>query len=478
VHRLRPALLALLLVVACGGDEDVPSPRDLPNGLRDEGALLRLPSDGGEATLYRADSLLPLEWRVPRNVPPIARALGTDLEDEMVYAVDREGEVVGIDLRARQSRPYLTRANHLSGTADGAVLGLDSARRPLRFAGRNLTVFRATVVGGPDAVLVPASGGRMVAYAPSNGTVQVLEEAGEVRRLEMPVGELTTSWAGDLLAVTTDSGLAFAYPSPARAATITFVRLRGSPITSAFSPSGHRIYVARARGDVAILDRFNDDFRQVGEIELPAPARQLRIDRAGRWLLARPAAGDSVWLVDLVRRELVSTVATPWADDLPLVSGGRSLVMRDGDDVEAWDLTGSVPEPRTRLHDAAGDVFLAIPWRPRESRPAPPPPAEVVATVPEGAPADSAAAPADSAEAAPSGEIFIQVTSSQNRTYASALADQLGEIGFRSRVRDPESEGDGFRVLVGPYGTREEAEADGRRLGRPYFIRTSPGNQP
>jgi hypothetical protein len=186
-----------------------------------------------------------------------------------------------------------------------------------------------------------------------------------------------------------------------------------------------------------------------------------------------------VWLVDLVRRELVSTVATPWADDLPLVSGGRSLVMRDGDDVEAWDLTGSVPEPRTRLHDAAGDVFLAIPWRPRESRPRPSPtPTEQVATGVDPAQADSAAAPGDAETDPVQGEIFIQVTASQNKRYADALADQLEGIGFRTRVTEPKPEGDGYRVLVGPYSNREAAEADGKRLGQPYFIRTTPGDQP
>jgi hypothetical protein len=40
-------------------------------------------------------------------------------------------------------------------------------------------------------------------------------------------------------------------------------------------------------------------------------------------------------------------------------------------------------------------------------------------------------------------------------------------------VRDPQVDGDGFKVLVGPYPNRDEAEADGRRLGRPYFVTTT-----
>ncbi|MCA9762699.1 MAG: SPOR domain-containing protein, partial [Gemmatimonadetes bacterium] len=59
-----------------------------------------------------------------------------------------------------------------------------------------------------------------------------------------------------------------------------------------------------------------------------------------------------------------------------------------------------------------------------------------------------------------------------------ALATQLVEIGFRARVLDPRAEGDGYRVVVGPYATREDADADGRRLGRPYFVTTPESGTP
>jgi cell division septation protein DedD len=76
------------------------------------------------------------------------------------------------------------------------------------------------------------------------------------------------------------------------------------------------------------------------------------------------------------------------------------------------------------------------------------------------------------------GKVFIQVTASQNEGYARALARQLNEIGFRAQVRDPQGDGAGVRVRVGPYDTRDEAEADGRRLGRTYFITAPANNQP
>lgn len=473
------ALVAALALAACGGDAAPVGPAAIPAGIPDEGALLRLPADGGTAMLYRADSLLPLEWRVPRNVPPISRALGTDIDDEMVYAVDRRDDVVGIDLKAQQARTYLTEASHLSGTADGAVLGLDSARHPLRFAGRDLSTFRGTVAGGRDARLLPASGNRVVAYSPAEKLVQVFEDDGEAARFDVPAGQLTTTWAGDLMAITTDSGIVLAYSSPARDRKPWFVAVKGAPVTAAFSPSGHRLYVARARGDIVLLDRFNN-FDQVGEVPLPAPAIDVRTDRSGRWLLARPEQGDSVWLVDLVREERTATIPSPWAADLPLVSGGRTMITRDGKDILAWDLTSASPEPRTRLNGAADDIFLAVPWRPRDQRRTPRPPDldELARTVPDATPADTgdtltAAIPVPGAD-----QYFIQVTSTQNRGFAEATRDQLTGIGFRAKVREPATEGDGFKVLIGPYATREEAEADGKRLGMPYFIRTQADPQP
>ncbi len=480
---LRPPallLLATLGVVACGNDAPPLGPREIPAGIPDEEALLRLPSRGGAATLYRADSLLPLKWRVPGNVPPIDRALGTDLEDEMVYAVDHRGEVIGIDLKARKARPYLSAADHLDGTADGVVLGLDSDRHPIRFAGRSRSVFRATVVGGRDTRLLPASGDRVMAYAPSEGVIQILREDGEVGRFEVPAGPLTTTWAGDLMVITTDSGLVVAYSNPARNSKPRFIGLKGSPITAAFSPSGHRLYVARARGDVVLLDRYND-FAQVGEVALPGPAIDLRPDRSGRWLLARPEQGDSVWLIDLVREERAATIPAPWATDLPLVSGGRAMVTRDGKDILTWDLTTPAPKSLARLNGAAGDVFLAIPWRPRDQRTAPRPPDldELARAVPEEPPATTDdSLRGDQPAAAEKDQYFVQVTSSQNREYANALRSQLTQIGFRAILREPTTEGDGYKVQIGPYATREEAEADGKRLGRPYFIRSPADQQP
>ena len=477
----RPTVAAALLLAACGGGTPTTA-RHVPSGLPAEASLLRLPHGGGTAILLRADSLTDIAWRTG-GLPPIARALGTDREEKMVYAVDTAGRLVGIDLRAQRWRPYLQAARQLSGTADGIILGLDSARHPLRLASRALTTYRASVERGP-VQLLGAPGTQIVAVSATSRVAQVLDENGEVRRVKLPAGDLTGTWAGDLLAVTTDSGIVLAEPNGKQDAA-EFISLRGNPTVSVFSPSGHRLYVARRKADLVMLDRFSRE--NIRSLTLPGTATAMRVDRTGRWLLAQPAAGGSVWVIDLVRWEVASTVRTRWAEDLPLVAGGRTLIARDGKDVIAIDLTVAKPAERSRLVGAAGDVFLAVPWAPPGLVPE-----TTVASITTPAASDSGVPEPDSVPAAPAlttaptpnaviptaptgsgaAAVYLQVASSQNQDWANAFAQQLKEGGFPARVLNPKAVGDPYRVVIGPYATRDEADAVGRRLGRPYFLLT------
>lgn len=479
------ALAAGAFALACGGsDGGAPTQRQLPAGLPSAGALLRFPAEGGSATLLWPDSLTPVGWQSTGGLPPIARGLGTDLDELMVYAVDDRGRLIGVDLLTTRYRPFLVNAREMIGTPDGVILGLDSTRRPLRFANRSLTTFRAAVAGGP-VQLLRAPSSEVVAYSPRSELAQVISEEGELRRFAVPSGAIASTWYGDFFVVVTDSGIIHVQPGGEPAP--RFVAMKGGPTVAAFSPSGHRLYVARSRDDLVMLDRFSGD--ELKTLILPGTARALRVDRTGRWLLGRPLQGDSIWVVDLVRWEVAATVQSTWADDLPLVAGSKALIVRDGKDLVAWDLLRGIPGPVARLRGAAADVYMVVPWLPRGKVAEPDP--VVVAVVPDSA-VDTATTepitepsvpmPAGTMTDLPRGQtavdkdeptgqrLYLQVSASQNQDFAQALVDQLKAAGWAARVMGPKAPDDPYRVVIGPYRTREEADADGRRLGRTYFI--------
>jgi len=86
-----------------------------------------------------------------------------------------------------------------------------------------------------------------------------------------------------------------------------------------------------------------------------------------------------------------------------------------------------------------------------------------------GVPASTvASATSDSAGA--EGPLYVQVSTSQNPEWSGHLADDLTRAGLAARVLPPQHPDDGYRVVLGPYATRAQAEATGRRLGRPFWI--------
>ena len=156
---------------------------------------------------------------------------------------------------------------------------------------------------------------------------------------------------GDLLAVGTDSGVIFLDPLGKRSP----ARVPDSPHTRSlvFSPSGHRLYAAGSGRELLVIDRFGHSVLK--RIVLPGTAAALRVDFFGNWLLARAAAGDSVWIVDLDAERVVGTVSTPWDRDLPAVAAPRTLVARRDKDVVALDLASpALPDP-----DSTWDMYVA-----------------------------------------------------------------------------------------------------------------------
>jgi hypothetical protein len=168
-----------------------------------------------------------------------------------------------------------------------------------------------------------------------------------------------------------------------------------------------------------------------------------------------PANADSVWVVDLSTGQYLSDWSTRWSRDLPTVAGSSILLLKQGNDVVAYDLAAPNWPETGRVRGGASDLWLPIAWTPEAGTR----PTRIDSLAP--APSDSERAVA---------RVFLQVSSSQNPDWAEDLARNLRDVGLTATVLKPRREGDAYRVVLGPYDSRETAEAEGRKLGRPFFI--------
>jgi hypothetical protein len=206
-----------------------------------------------------------------------------------------------------------------------------------------------------------------------------------------------------------------------------------------------------------ILDRFEGT--RLREIELPGPAKGLRSDLYGSWLLVQPERADSVWVIDVGTGKYLGATAARWSDDLPAVAAPHTLLVRRGSDVVALDMADKGFAETGRIEGGASDLWLPLAWHPAQEDDIP-------------VEADSARlADADSAAGRPT--VYLQVSSSQNPTWATELSEKLRAAGLPAAVLTPKRQEEAYRVVLGPYATREQAEETGRKLGMPSFIVTA-----
>jgi hypothetical protein len=459
----RPALLTLLVgLVAC-------EPQQRPNPVREalaeapprssDGAsvVFRFPATGNrDAKLYQLPGLDEVAWRFEAGTRAVAATVGFASDDDLAYTLTGDHELVALDLASGRARVVDT-------AVAIATLGPTGTPYVVHLDGSVATVQRRTAVPWPNgfpsvpAALWGAARNRLVAVvAGDDGPVLTLLASGqEPVTQHLPDGAVAVSRWGDVAAVATDSGLVIL--DPLAGTERRFVPLNIVPLGVAFSPSAHHVYAAGAVGTLAAVDRFG--LTLLDTLALPGAARALRADPLGRMLLVRPEAGGAVWVVDLVEWTVVATLPGAWDENLPAAAADGTILLRRGDSVVAltagtWTAAGSADDPE-------GDRWLPIAWDPR--RPA----LEFGAVTPQAARDTSRV-------------VYVQVSSTSNRDWAEDLAANLRRAGMEASVLQPASFGEPYRVVLGPYSTREEAEATGRRLGLPYWIFTpdTTGTQP
>ena len=444
----------LILAAACGRDEPKLALDHLPANTRAPApsSVLRLPKEGGVARLYRVPALDPSTWTAEDKLPPVDRIVGADPEQGVVFTLDTKRNLVTLDLETRRVRTYLEQVRAAAMGPDGALYAVDTGSTVTQMVRRAPVRFRSKLQGSPKALYATMTGALLARVGEKAPVLEVLGSDQAPVSTTLPAEAMAPSFYGDLVAVATDTAIVV-YETQGKKPPRS-MHVGGHPRAVLFSPSGHRLYVAQDADKLLVFDRFGGE--QLGAIDLPGPARGLRGDRFGQWLLVRPATGDSVWVVDIGRNRFAGSVGAPWSADLPAVASPNTLLVRRSGDVVALDLTSDGMTEAGRVKDGAADDWLPIAWRPaRDAQ--------------RDAAADSTAlAGADSGQAAAS--VYLQVSSSQNPAWATELADKLRAAGLPASVLAPNRGDEAHRVVLGPYATREQAEETGRKIGMPSFI--------
>lgn len=398
-------------------------------------------------------------WRTSTPLPPIRRAIGADLDVGMVYALGPKNEIIALDLQTARPRPQpLATARDVAIGPDGTLFTVDDSLRVVQFVRRTPMRFPARLPTRPRDLFGSRSGARgsalLAISAGATTGLTVLKTDEPPVRAALPNGDAAATLWGDLIAIAADTSVILVDPdAPESQVDLPVI---GHARAVLFSPSGHRFYVARREGALQVYNRFTR--RQIAEIVLPGTAGALRADPYGRWLLVHPPGADSLWLVDLAKNRYVGGFATNWAADLPTVTNQQTLLIKTGRDVVAYDLTKPEFPESGRIRGGAADAWLPLAWTPETG----------TATAISDAVVDTASTATDGDTT--TARVYLQVSSSQNRSWSAELARQLGQQGLPAKVLDPRVGEDGFRVVLGPYPSRETAESTGRRLGRPYFI--------
>jgi hypothetical protein len=260
------------------------------------------------------------------------------------------------------------------------------------------------------------------------------------------------------------------------------------------TPSGDRIYLLTAgSADLIVVDRYAEEI--AARITLPDTSRELRMDPTGRFVLARAANQDSMWVVAVATDTLIGRVATGWREDLPLVTPDGALALLRGNDVVLVDT--ETLETTRRVTGGGRDVWYFIEWngfRPRSASLDEPVQFEGMDT----APADSGdtldpfavtpspdsltprpdsvgVPPRDTTPPPPppvtSPGFTVQFAALRAEQAAIAAASEIEADGQRAHVVHTTQGGlDIWRVVLGPYPTRDAAEQAARRTGRSYWI--------
>ena len=510
--RTSPLALALALA-SCHGADRRPAAGSTAStaGASANGPdqlVLRFPRSGGVARAFafpRVDSLL---WSATSKSPALARLLGFDDGAGSVLAEDAKGGVVRIDLRRGDvTRDAATKLSDFVSADGSAAYGVGADGSVTRLTPAGSWTFKPPT---PAHDIVPQPDGTLLVLANrGEGTMVWLIHPPEDRiddSVLLPrVTRAIRTPAGDRVYFPVDSGLVGVRGRDLQI--VPSLKLPTRPRAVVTSPSGDRIYVASdSSKEVLVVDRYSGNVTT--RIALPAGPSALRMDPTGRYVLARATGSDSAFVISVSTDRMIGAASTQWREDLPAVAPNGWLALLRGKDVVLVDAESL--QTRQTVAGGAADDWMFVTWngfRPRaasldqpvtfesgdsvqrdtaenpfagatphagdtiEAEGAkPPPPA---ASVPPGtAPPHTAAPRSPSADSASKQSGFtVQFAAVRAQNAANDVLHDVHVSGARPRLVATTRDGVTiYRVVIGPFATREEAERVARTSGKSYWV--------
>ena len=463
--------------------------------------MVRIAATGGPARAYRLSDLDAPIWTSRAPVPAAATVLGFDADAGTLLLVDggrRPWRVVlGAGTVTRAADLALDQPWQLDGSE---VLGL-AAGALVRIAATEGAPWR-TLPDLPPTAVAPLRSGAFVHAAtvgartllmrwqpPDSAALDTLALDRRATILRAAGGDRAyVASGGDVLSIATRT-------MELRAT----IGVDDSVLALVPTPSGDRLYVLGRDGAdvrVTVLDKYTDAI--LTRIPVPPTADALRMDPLGRTVLVRFGL-DSVVAISIADDRVGRPFASGWRDDLPqLFPDGRVAALRAGDVLLVTPTDGRTAD---LVAGGGSDVWTVVTWNgfqrgPNAAAAAPAPPVRVDTAPPvvadSGAPRP-AAAPVPAAAArdtlprprrdsaavrrpppAPAAEpagFLVQFAALRAEGPARQLARSISVDGQAARVVATGTEGiPVFRVILGPYRSRAEAERAGQASGRDYYI--------
>jgi YVTN family beta-propeller protein len=506
--------LLLLAALACGRDQQA-NTDTVGNAARSEASrgpdpiLIRLPRVGGTVRAYLYPRLDSVVWS--GRTTSVDRVLGFDPEGGALALVDAKGQPSRVDLRlgesATASKAKLTA---LAAPTGSEIYGVDARGTVVRLTRGGDWSF--TPPRPARAAFPQSDGGLVVAAQHGNEAVLWLMRPPDTKLRDSVVLPLTIgairAQVGDRIYFATDTALVGVRTRDL--SEVPPIRVRGRVVALSPTPSGDRIYVATA-GDssLAVVDRYTD--KVASTIQLPGAISDLRMDGLGRYVLVRPARGDSAWVITVATNHVVGSVRTKWTEDLPAtapdgaiaLNTGRDVIFVDGETLQAvrtvaggasdfWYFTfwngfraraagvdqpvsfatadTNPPDSLASTTDSAAHVAAADTAGTRAQPPHPAVAAHPAAPQPPHAQQTAPAAVAVPTASA-SSPFTVSFAALLNGAKAHALADSISVAGARARVVPSQRAGTTiYRVVLGPYPNRAAAEQIGRDSKRSFWI--------